>query len=218
AAGGARPGAGRGGARARLAAMLRETRYAPATQVLTVDAVRARAFESNLRHYAGVFGDGQAAYAIPRGVLTDPVRQHALAAFFFWTAWSATALRPGREASYTSNWPYEPLIGNGPTRDSLVWTGVSVLGLLGGIGAFVWYYAGQLDEHVPGSVPATDPLLGWRLTPSQRATHKYFAVVAALFLLQILTGAVTAHYAVEGDGLYGIPLSRWLPYTVTRTW
>src|SRR5262245_64796371 len=48
--------------------------------------------------------------------------------------------------------------------------------------------------------------------------HKYFAVVAALFLLQILTGAVTAHYAVEGDALYGIPLSRWLPYSVTRTW
>jgi nitric oxide reductase subunit B len=37
-------------------------------------------------------------------------------------------------------------------------------------------------------------------------------------LLQILTGALTAHYGVEGDGLYGIPLSRWLPYSVTRTW
>src|SRR5262249_9617281 len=26
------------------------------------------------------------------------------------------------------------------------------------------------------------------------------------------------HYGVEGDGLYGIPLSRWLPYSLTRTW
>jgi nitric oxide reductase subunit B len=204
--------------RARLTAMLRDNRYDAGGHVLVVDPVRARAFESNLRHYAHVFGDGQPEYAIPKGALSDPSRQHALASFFFWTAWSATALRPGGDASYTSNWPREPLIDNGPTGDALVWTGVSVLVLLAGIGAFVWYYAGQLDDPVPSTVPSTDPLLGWRLTPSQRATHKYFVVVAGLFLLQILTGAITAHYAVEGDGLYGIPLSRWLPYAVTRTW
>ena len=114
------------GLRARLAEMLHENRYDPAVHVLTIDAVRARAFESNLRHYAQVFGAGQTEYAIPKGTLTDPARQHALAAFFFWTAWSATALRPGDDASYTSNWPHEPLIGNGPTGDALVWTGVSV--------------------------------------------------------------------------------------------
>ena len=31
-------------------------------------------------------------------------------------------------------------------------------------------------------------------------------------------GAVAAHYGVEGDGFYGIPLSKWLPYSVARTW
>ena len=31
-------------------------------------------------------------------------------------------------------------------------------------------------------------------------------------------GAVTAHYGVEGEGFYGIPLAEWLPYSVTRTW
>jgi nitric oxide reductase subunit B len=144
--------------RARLAEMLRENRYDPATQTLTIDPVRARAFESNLRHYAQVFGAGQPEYAIPKGVLTEPTRQHALAAFFFWTAWSATALRPGEDASYTSNWPHEPLLGNGPTGDALVWTGVSVLVLLAGIGAFVWYYAGQLEDPVPSSVPVVDPM------------------------------------------------------------
>jgi nitric oxide reductase subunit B len=43
-------------------------------------------------------------------------------------------------------------------------------------------------------------------------------VVAALILTQMLLGVVTAHYGVEGDGFYGIPLSKWLPYSVTRTW
>ena len=58
----------------------------------------------------------------------------------------------------------------------------------------------------------------WEATPSQKATVKYFWVVSALILVQMLLGVVTAHYGVEGDGFYGFPLSKWLPYSVTRTW
>jgi nitric oxide reductase subunit B len=60
--------------------------------------------------------------------------------------------------------------------------------------------------------------VGARQTPSQRATVKYFWVVSLLILVQILMGVVTAHYGVEGQGFYGLPLSKWLPYSVTRTW
>jgi hypothetical protein len=73
--------------------------------------------------------------------------------------------------------------------------------------SFIWYYASRPAPPPAEGVPARDPLLGWTPTPSQRATIKYFLVVAVLFLLQILTGALTAHYGVEGDSLYGIPLS-----------
>ena len=66
--------------------------------------------------------------------------------------------------------------------------------------------------------PAEDPLGTWQATPSQRATIKYFWVVSALILVQMLLGVVTAHYGVEGDGFYGFPLSKWLPYSVARTW
>jgi nitric oxide reductase subunit B len=31
-------------------------------------------------------------------------------------------------------------------------------------------------------------------------------------------GVVTAHYGVEGNGFYGIPLADYLPYSVARTW
>ena len=41
---------------------------------------------------------------------------------------------------------------------------------------------------------------------------KYFWVVSALILVQILIGMISAHYGVEGDGFYGIPLSGILPY------
>jgi nitric oxide reductase subunit B len=55
-------------------------------------------------------------------------------------------------------------------------------------------------------------------TPSQRATIKYFYVVAALWVVQVGLGAITAHYGVEGSGFYGIPLDQWLPYSIARTW
>jgi nitric oxide reductase subunit B len=42
--------------------------------------------------------------------------------------------------------------------------------------------------------------------------------VAALILLQIGLGGITAHYGVEGEGFYGLALAEVLPYAVTRTW
>jgi len=57
-----------------------------------------------------------------------------------------------------------------------------------------------------------------RITPSMRASAKYFWLVLALFLVQILLGAVTAHYQVEGQDAYGFALSQYLPYSLSRTW
>src|SRR5687767_10110295 len=82
----------------------------------------------------------------------------------------------------------------------------------------VWFYAGWHRDTDSPNTPDTDPLIGETLTPSQKATVKYFLVVTLLFLLQIVMGIITAHYGVEGGGLYGFPLSDYLPYVVTRTW
>jgi nitric oxide reductase subunit B len=51
-----------------------------------------------------------------------------------------------------------------------------------------------------------------------KATLKYFWVVTALILVQIIMGVVTAHYGVEGNGFYGLPLADFLPYSISRTW
>ena len=51
-----------------------------------------------------------------------------------------------------------------------------------------------------------------------RAVAKYVAVVVALFVVQVLLGALTAHYTVEGQSFFGIPLANLLPYSLTRTW
>ena len=135
------------------------------------------------------------------------------------TSWGAPASnRPGDTVTYTHNWPHEPLIGNRPTGESVIWTGVSIIVLLAGICAMVaWYASAQRAEEL-GPLPKLDPLGKWAATPSQRATLKYFWVVSALILVQILVGVVTAHYGVEGNGFYGIDLAKYLPYSVSRTW
>lgn len=56
----------------RLQTVLRTNTFDPATQTIAVDPIRARAFEDSQKHYADIFGNGHAAYAIPKGALTDP--------------------------------------------------------------------------------------------------------------------------------------------------
>jgi nitric oxide reductase subunit B len=202
----------------RLQQMMRTNTYDPASGDIRVDPVRARAFDANAAYYAEVFSGGRAEYAIPAGALTDAARLRQMAAFFFWTSWAASTNRPGDEITYTSNWPHEALVGNVPSGEAVVWTGVSIILLLAGIGGMVWYYAMRGEQEPLGNVPTGDPLLGYQATPSQRATVKYFWTVAALFLLQIVLGVVVAHYGVEGNAFYGIPLATFLPYSVARTW
>ena len=202
----------------RLQDLLRTNTHDEATNTIKIDPIRKRAFENNLAHYSQIFTEGNSDYAIQKNAQSDPVKLRQLNAFFFWTAWASAANRPDNTISYTSNFPSEPLVGNVPTSSAIVWTGVSVILLIAGIGAMVWFYAGWHKEVDQSDTPDEDPLIGETLTPSQKATVKYFFVVSLLFLLQIVMGMITAHYGVEGGGFYGIPLQDYLPYVVTRTW
>ncbi len=204
--------------RQRLQTTIRRNTYNPANQTITVDPARVAAFADLSHYYADVFANGRPQYAIQKGALTDPEKLRAMSAFFWWTAWAASTNRPGSDVTYTQNWPHEPLIGNQPTGGTVVWSVISFVLLLAGIGGMVWYFASQPRTVAEELLPERDPLLGLQPTPSQRATLKYFFVVAALWVVQVALGAITAHYGVEGSGFYGIPLDRWLPYAVTRTW
>jgi nitric oxide reductase subunit B len=204
--------------RQRLQDTVRKNNYDAATGRLTIEPVRARAFEENLKHYSDIFANGRTNYAVQRSAQADPAKLRQLTSFFFWTSWASATNRPNNSISYTSNFPSEPLVGNVPTSSAVVWTGVSVIMLLAGIGWLVWYYASRETEYVSDDVPDNDPLINAQISPSQKATVKYFLVVTLLFLLQIGMGMLTAHYGVEGGGFFGIPLADYLPYVVTRTW
>lgn len=211
--------------RARLQAELRANRWDPATGIVTVSASRAEAIRAVGRHFEGLFTDAagkdtlRTSYAIPRNAIRDRSRLEPLKAFFFWTAWACVTTRPGSDVTYTNNWPADELVGNRPPASLILWTGFSVILLLAGIGVLAYYYVRQRDEEGPAAeFPARDPLLSLAPTPSMRATLKYFWVVTALILIQVILGVATAHYGVEGTGFYGFPLADWLPYSVTRTW
>ncbi len=209
--------------KARLKGELRSNGYDAASNTLVVSADRATAIKAVAAHYIALFGDDASLnalreqYAMAHNPVPDGEYRRQLSAFLFWSSWATAAIRPGDTISYTSNWPHEPLIDNVPTAGTLLWSLASVILLIAGISLMVWHHASQKAE-APLAVAAQDPLQDLKLTPSMRATGKYFLTVVALLLLQVILGGVTAHYAVEGQDFYGFPLAEYLPYAVTRTW
>ena len=112
-----------------------------------------------------------------------------MARFFFWTTWMASTQRPGTDATYTNNWPHEPLLGHNPTPESIAWSVVSVIILLCGIGVVVWLWAfGKKDDDHALVPPTEDPISKITLTPSQRALGKYFVYNPSIVLIPIGNG------------------------------
>jgi nitric oxide reductase subunit B len=211
--------------KARLQKTLRANTYDNKTGNISVTSDIAGAIKANCTHYAGLFMNDPALdkerqdYAIPANSIKDSVRMHDMNAFYFWAAWACITERPGSSITYTNNWPPDEVVGNVPSANIILWTGVSIIMLLIGVGLLAYYHArfksAELDKSM---LPENDPLIGLHPTPSMKATLKYFWIVTALILVQILAGVITAHYGVEGKGFYGLKLDTLLPYAVSRTW
>ncbi|MCC6483591.1 MAG: nitric-oxide reductase large subunit [Armatimonadetes bacterium] len=207
--------------KARLKEEIRTNSFDSATGIVTISADRAEAIKQTARHYDEIFTKGEVAFALQPDAVKDKEQLREMTSFFFWTSWAASTNRPDageRNITYTQNWPHEPLIDNQLTPDAVIWSVISFVLLLAGIGSMVWYFGSQERTHQDEGIPDKDPLLGYTPTPSQKATLKYFFVVGALFVLQMLMGVVAGHYGVEGGGFYGFDIQRWLPYSVARTW
>ncbi|MBV7474865.1 nitric-oxide reductase large subunit [Pseudoxanthomonas sp. PXM05] len=208
----------------RVQALMRPNSYDAATGTVTVDVDRAAAIRTVAAHYEQLFGKDPAmvklreAYAMRNDTVPDAEHRRQLTGFYWWAAWSSVTQRPGAEISYTANWPADELVGNTPPPSAFLWTVFSVLFLIAGIGLLGWHYAVNHGDELAPVLPKRDPLADIKVTPSMRATAKYFWVVIALFLVQILLGAITAHYQVEGQEAYGFALANVLPYSLTRTW
>ncbi|HET9928154.1 MAG TPA: cbb3-type cytochrome c oxidase subunit I, partial [Rubrobacter sp.] len=199
----------------------KENRYDPESRTLEFTAAQAAAFGELRGYYGDYFGEPTTRYGLRPEAIEDPGEIRQLTAYFAWTAWAASTLRPGLDYTYTNNWPPEPLVENEPTGEVVVWSVLSLVALLGGIGLLFaafgrWNFLGwrgreqaTLSFRSPGDVA---------LTPAQRACAWFFLVMAALFLIQTLVGAASEHYRADLAGFFGIDLAQVLPYNLMRTW
>ena len=199
--------------------LLKENRYDAGTDTLALTAAEVRSFDRQVEKWTAYFATPDSSMGLPAKYITDPKELRDLTAFFGWAAWASAAQRPGKAHSYTSNFPYDPDAGNLPSRDAVLWSALSIVALLGGtaivlfvFGKFAYLGWKGVEGHAhPALLPGT-------MTPSQRAVVKYFVVVAALFLLQSLLGAATAHFRVDPGSFFGLDLSGLLPSNLLRTW
>jgi nitric oxide reductase subunit B len=209
-------------ARQKVIADFKTNRYDAPSRTLTYTEAQGRAFEALVGHYRNYFGDPTDNKGLRPKAITDPTQIRQLTAYFSWSAWAGSTLRPGKNYSYTNSWPPEPLVDNKPTANVLVWSVLSLIALLAGIGAlfaafgrwgerFGWRgrQADSISFRPPGDVS---------VTPAQRACAYFFLVVGLLFLIQTLVGAASEHYRADVASFFGIDLARWLPYNLVRTW
>ena len=196
-------------------------RYDAPSDTLILTAAQSTAFVQLEDYYHSVFSDPSTRSGLRPGAIGDRRETRQLTAFFAWSAWVASTLRPGTDYSYTNNWPPEPLVGNRLTANAVMWSVLSLIALLGGIGLLFaafgrWNFLGwhgrerkTLKFRAPGAVA---------LTPAQRVCGWFFFVMAALFLLQALVGAASQHYRAEVTNFFGLDLAQILPFNLARTW
>ncbi|HMD64571.1 MAG TPA: cbb3-type cytochrome c oxidase subunit I [Stellaceae bacterium] len=135
--------------------------------------------------------------------------------FLIYSSLTTVARRPGTDASWTQNWPFEPLVGNTPTTSTFRWTWISFCFTFFAFGAVLFIYQRFLND--PDQAPMDPVLARFRpLTASQRRVGKYFLVVAGVLLLQILVGSIMAHYYSDRTSFYGIEVDRFLPFNFLR--
>ncbi len=205
---------------AEVAEILKENRYSPDTDRLVFTPVEESSYRRQIEKWKTYFSDPLINRGLLKGsVVTDRNELRQLTAFFAWTAWASVANRPGKSYTYTNNFPYDPMAGNGPSRDAYLWSALSLITLLAGtalillaFGKFNYLgWKGRGDHIHP-------EMLAGPATESQRATIKYFAIAGLLFLAQTLIGGATAHYRAEPGTFYGFDLTQLFPTNVLRTW
>ncbi len=199
--------------------LLKQNRYDSQTSTLTYSPPEIFSYRKQIAKWKNYFSQS----ALNRGLLpkhiSDPNELQQLTAFFSWTAWASAASRPGKTYSYTNNFPYDPLVGNTPSGDTILWSALSLIALLGGtaIGLFAFGKFNYLGWKGTGKHIHPQMLPGVT-TESQRATIKYFVVVALLFFAQVMVGGATAHFRAEAGSFYGFDLASFFPSNILRTW
>lgn len=198
---------------------LKKNRYDYNTHTLVYTPVEVTTFEEQIGYWEDYFQRGEVNRGLAKDLLVDKEELRQLTAFFSWAAWASVAKGPGRNSSYTNNFPYEPLIGNGPSTPTILWSALSLINLLAGIGLILFYFGRY--SHLGwkrNREPKRPQVIPGKATRTQRATIKFFLVAIILLLFQTFAGGTMAHYFAEPGEFFGFDLTKIFPSNILRTW
>ena len=187
---------------------VRTNRYDDKSKTLELTPAQAYALEQMRKYWEREFGEGDSRYGFLKNTVPTAEERKDVADFFFWTAWAAGTNRPGENYSYTNNWPADRSVGSTASTEALVWSLGSILSLFAVLGIVVYvvhrygFFYGESK-----AVEAAYRLLEAPVTPSQRASAKFFLIAGLLFVIQIFNGGLLAHYTVHPEQLLRESLS-----------
>jgi nitric oxide reductase subunit B len=212
------------GANVQVQNELKENRYSILNNQTKLTEAQVYATEQVTNFYINMFqGSGPDSFK-PANYINNTEELKQLSAFFFWGAWVCSVERPGKDYSYTHNWPYDPDAGNTPSPSVTIWTIIGSLGLILGLG-IVLYYHGRLEKlNDAAYIENSGPLLSqqavskFQPTATQKATYKYFFLAILLFIVQVLAGILTVHDFLNFTTFFGYDLRAIFPITITRSW
>jgi len=196
---------------------IKSNRHDAVTGQLTFTQFQAEAYDSLIRYYTNLFRDGDERMGLQAEIVQTDDQGRLVTSFFAWLAWAAGTNRPGESYTYTTTWPYDPLVGNHVLPDAMIWSILSVILLILGIAGAIFMYQRFIREddyqaEVITDLPEPTP------SPSQKVTTVYFLVAIGLLVVQVRMGALTGHFTVEGSQFFGISIGKILPYAAVRTW
>lgn len=117
----------------KLSIELKQNNYSRSTGTLTWTDNQVSAYKSLVHYYDTEFG-ACVKMPLPPEYIKDSNERLQLSRFFAWTAWVCSTNRPGKDYTYTNNWPPEQLVGNSPNWQIFLYSAMSLIMLVGGIG------------------------------------------------------------------------------------
>lgn len=199
--------------------LLSKNRYDVKSHNLLFTEPEVKSFNDQILYWKEYFQNPSANRGLSGTLIIHKEEIIQLTSFFAWAAWASAAHVPGKNNSYTNNFPYEPLIGNGPSSAAILWSALSLINLLAGI-ALILFFFGRFnflgwherkDQRPPQMMPGKPTII-------ERASIKFFILAILLFLFQTFAGGAMAHYFVEPGGFFGFNLSSIFSSNILRSW
>ncbi len=198
---------------------VKANRYDAGRDSLQLSEAQVAAYGKTQAFWEKTFADGDGGYGFLPGAVPTAAEREQIGRFYFWTAWVASANRPGGDYSYTNNWPPDRSIGNVATTETYIWSIGGIISLFVMLGLFIfWVHRDHLWYGEVKGVALADKLIDAPLTSSQLKAAKFFLVVILLFLVQTTFGGLLAHYTVHPGTFYIDVVGKVIPYSWAKSW